>query len=102
MIAALRREIARRIKMRSATIAALVSVAVLGGCAHGMGRQTMSDEEMLRHCQMMEQHQVGDAHEAAEHDGAQHSGMSHEEMMQHCAELRARHDGEEPAAAHPH
>ncbi len=76
--------------MRAEMIAALLSAAVLGGCAtaHDMEHQTMSHEEMMRHCQMMEQHQAQGGHEATEHDPAQHGGMSHEEMMRHCATMR--------------
>jgi multimeric flavodoxin WrbA len=91
-------------KMRSGMIAALFSVATLGGCAtgQGMGHQTMSHEEMMRHCQMMEQHQARSGHDPAEHDPAQHNGMSHEEMMRHCAEMRGQHTGDEPPAPQAH
>ena len=59
--------------MRFGIIAALLSAAALSGCAtaHGMGYQTMSHEEMMRHCQMMEQHQEQGGHDHAEHDPAQ-------------------------------
>lgn len=72
-------------------MAALASLAVLGGCAsaHGMGHGAMNHEEMMRHCQMMqERHGEGTAAHA-DHDLAQHGGMSHEDMMRHCAEMRA-------------
>ncbi|HRE44545.1 MAG TPA: hypothetical protein PKY87_11325 [Terricaulis sp.] len=83
---------ARRISMRSGFIAMLLSAVALGGCAaaQGMGHQTMSHEEMMRHCQMMEQHQAQGGHDSAEHDPARHGGMSHDEMMRHCAEMRAQ------------
>jgi hypothetical protein len=67
-----------------------------------MGHQAMSHEEMMRHCQMMEQHQGQGGHDPAEHDPAQHGGMNHEEMMRHCAEMRAQHASEDAPAAHPH
>jgi hypothetical protein len=91
LIAAFRCKPAGRITMRFGIIAALLSAAALSGCAtaHGMGYQTMSHEEMMRHCQMMEQHQEQGGHDHAEHDPAQHGGMSREQMMQHCAEMRA-------------
>lgn len=75
---------------------ALASLAVLGGCAtaHGMGHGMMNHEEMMRHCQAMQEHH-GDAAHHPDHDPARHGGMSHEEMMRHCAEMR---DGE--AAPH--
>lgn len=90
--------------MRFGLIATLLATAVLGGCAtaQGMGHHGMSHEEMMRHCQMMEQHQASGGHDPAEHDPAQHGGMSHQEMVQHCAEMRAQHTGEEPPASHPH
>ncbi len=96
--------------MRSGMIAlALLSAAALGGCAtahgmgHGMEHGNMSHEEMMRHCQMMEQHQAQGGHNPAEHDPAQHGGMTHEQMMQHCAEMRAHHSpSETPAAPHAH
>jgi hypothetical protein len=71
-------------------IVALFSAAALGGCAtaQGMGRQTMTHEEMMRHCQMMEQHQAHDGHDSAEHDPAQRGAMSHDEMMRHCVEMQ--------------
>jgi hypothetical protein len=71
-------------------MAALASLTALGACAsaQGMGHGAMSHEEMMRHCQMMqERHGAGTAAHA-DHDPAQHGGMSHEEMMRHCAEMR--------------
>lgn len=90
--------------MRAGMIATLLSAAALGGCATAQGaqHQTMSHEEMMRHCQMMEQHQAQGGHDPAEHDPAQHGGMSHEEMMRHCAEMRGQQTGEQPPASHPH
>lgn len=87
--------------MRSVIIAALISAAALGGCAtaQGMGHSAMSHEEMMRRCQMMEQHQ---GRNPAQHDPAQHGGMSHGEMMRHCEAMRAQRSGEEAPAAHPH
>ena len=74
--------------MRYRLIAALVAGAALSGCAHGMGHAEMSHEEMMRHCQMMEQHQAQAGQGPAQYDPAQHGGMSHEEMMRHCASMR--------------
>jgi len=62
---------------------------VVGGCVHGMQHGAMSHDEMVRHCQEMEQHQGQGEHDAAEHDPAEHGGMSHEEMMRHCATMRS-------------
>ena len=79
--------------MRSRMIAALMSAAALGGCAtaQGMEHRGMSNEEMMQHCQMMDQH----GHGPAGHDPTQHGGMSHEELMQHSAEIHER-AGEAP------
>ena len=83
--------------MRSGMIAAFMSAAALGGCATAPGMQhgAMSHEEMMRHCQMMDQHQAQSGHGPAMHDPAQHGGMSHEEMMQRCAEMRGQ-AGQDP------
>ncbi len=72
-------------------MAALASLAVLSGCAtaQDMGHGAMSQEEMMRHCQMMEQHEGQAGHDATNHDPAEHGGMSHEDMVRHCAEMRA-------------
>jgi hypothetical protein len=78
--------------MQMSWMAALASLAVLSGCAtaQDMDHGAMSHEEMMRHCQMMEQHEGGQAgHDATNHDPAEHGGMSHEDMMRHCAEMRA-------------
>lgn len=92
--------------MRFGLLTAFSLAAALGGCAtaahEGMNHGAMNHEEMMRHCQMMEQHQAQGGHDAAEHDPAQHGGMSHEEMMRHCAEMRAQHPGEDASASHPH
>ncbi len=90
--------------MRSGLIAMFFATTALGGCAtaQGMGHPNMSHDEMMQHCQMMEQHQAQGAQDPAEHDPAQHGGMSHDEMMRHCAEMRAQQTSEEPPAAHPH
>lgn len=80
--------------MQLSWIVALAAFAVFGGCAtpaQDMGHGPMSHEEMMRHCQMMQEHDGAEAH--TNHDPAQHGGMSHEEMMRHCAEMRA---GERP------
>lgn len=77
--------------MQLSWMAALASLAVLGACAtaQGMGHGAMSHEEMMRHCQMMQEHH-GDGSDAhANHNPTRHGGMSHEEMMRHCAEMRA-------------
>jgi len=81
--------------MRVGLIAALVSAAALGGCAtaNGMDHGAMSHDEMMRHCQMMEQHQAQGGHDGAQHDPAQHGGMSHEEMVRHCAMMREHQNG---------
>ena len=76
--------------MHMGWMAALAALAVLGGCAsaQGMGHGAMNHEEMMRHCQMMQERGEGAAaHD--NHDPAQHGGMSHEDMMRHCAEMRA-------------
>ena len=89
--------------MRFSLIVALLSVAALSGCAtaHGMGHGGMSHEEMMRHCQMMEEHQPQGGHDPAEHDRAQHGGMSHDEMMRQCAVMRDQHGApERPAPPH--
>jgi hypothetical protein len=80
--------------VRFGVIAALLSATVLGGCAtaHVVEHRTMSHEEMMRHCEMMEQNPTG--HEAGGHDPAQHGGMSHEEMMRHCAEMHHSANGQ--------
>lgn len=85
-------------------LGAFALVGILTGCATApvMENSGMSHEEMMRHCQMMEQHQAQGGHDASEHDPARHGGMTHEQMMQHCAEMRAQHSGEEPAPSHPH
>ena len=90
--------------MRAGMIGTLLAAAALGGCATAQGaqHQTMSHEEMMRHCQMMEQHQAEGGHDPAEHDPAQHGGMSHEEMMRRCAEMRGQQTGEQAPASHPH
>jgi hypothetical protein len=82
--------------MQLGLMAALASLAVLGGCAsaqgmgHGpMGQGAMNHEEMMRHCQMMQEHHGDGSAAPADYDPAQHGGMSHEEMMRHCAEMRA-------------
>jgi len=89
--------------MRSGMIAAFLAASALGSCAtaQGMGHG-MSHEQMMQHCQMMEQHQAAGEHNPADHDPAQHGGMSHEEMMRHCAEMRAPQTSEEPPASHAH
>ncbi|MEQ1707923.1 MAG: hypothetical protein ABL864_06295 [Terricaulis sp.] len=98
--------------MRIAIISVLSSIALLGGCATaGMGHGRMSHEEMMRHCQMMEQHAAAaqpqgtppasDAmgHGAMSHDGMSHDGMSHEQMMRHCEMMQRQQAA--PAAAPP-
>ncbi len=79
--------------MRIGLLTVVLSAAALAGCASaghdGMGHGAMTHEEMMRHCQMMEQHQSEGNHDSAEHDPAQHGGMSHEDMMRHCAQMRA-------------
>lgn len=84
--------------MRFGFIAALASSAVLAGCAsmQGMQHGAMNHDEMMRKCQMMQQHQSGDAgaaHDPAQHGGMSHQdmmhgGMSHEDMMRHCAMMQ--------------
>lgn len=84
--------------MRIGLLTVVLSTAALAGCASaghdGMGHGSMTHEEMMRHCQMMEQHRSEERHDSAEHDPAQHGGMSHEEMMRHCAQMR-----DQPSAA---
>ena len=90
--------------MRRDLMATLLLMSVLAGCATAQGLQHggMDRAEMMRHCQMMEQHAGEGEHNAAHHDPAQHGGMCHDEMMQHCAEMRAQHASEDAPAAHPH
>lgn len=85
--------------MRSGLIATLLSAAALSGCAtaQGMDHRSMNHEEMMRHCQMMAQHQAQGGHDPAEHDSSRHGGMSHEEMMQHCAAMQR--DATAPSSA---
>ena len=77
--------------MQMRWMAALASLALLGGCAtaQGMNHGAMSHEEMMRHCQMMQEHHGDGAAAHADHNPAEHGGMSHEDMMRHCAEMRA-------------
>lgn len=81
--------------MRIGWIAALLSAAALSGCstANGMSHGAMSHEDMMRHCQMMEEHQAQGGHDGAQHDPGQHGGMSHEEMVRHCATMREHQGG---------
>jgi hypothetical protein len=81
--------------MRVELMAMLFSAAALSGCAtgNGMNHGAMSPEEMIRHCEMMEQHPAQGGHDGAQHDPGRHGGMSHEEMAQHCAMMRERQNG---------
>jgi hypothetical protein len=96
--------------MQIGLIAALLSAAALSGCAtaNGMDHGPMNHEQMMRHCQMMGQHQSQDGRDGAEHEGAQHEGaqhdnaehgMSHEEMARHCAMMREHQSGAQGASA---
>ena len=93
--------------MRIAIISVLSSIALLGGCATaGMGHGRMSHEEMMRHCQMMEQHAAAaqpqgtpPASDAMGHGAMSHDGMSHEQMMRHCEMMQRQQAA--PAAAPP-
>ena len=89
--------------MRLGLIAAGLSAATLSGCAmmQGMGHGGMSHDEMMSHCQMMEQHQAQGGQGPAEYDPAQHGGMSYEEMMRQCAAMHDQHGATEPPAPHP-
>lgn len=84
--------------MKLGWMAALAAATALGGCAsaQGMGQGAMNHEEMMRHCQMMQEHS-GDAAAGANHDPARHGGMSHEDMMRHCAEMRTGASGATPS-----
>jgi len=83
--------------MRIAMIAAIASL--LAGCAHqDMNHGAMSHDEMMRHCQMMEQHASAGGHDASRHNPAEHGGLSHEEMQRRCEAMRAEHH---PAGAAP-
>lgn len=77
--------------MQLSWIGVLVAFAALAGCAtaQDMGRGPMSHEELMRHCQMMQEHHGDGTAAHADHDPAEHGGMSHEEMIRHCAEMRA-------------
>lgn len=84
--------------MRFRLLTAFLSATALSSCATaahvGMGHGSMSHEEMMQHCQMMEQHRGEGARDHAGHDPAQHGGVSHEAMMRHCAQMR-----DQPGAA---
>lgn len=96
--------------MRIAVISALSSITALGGCATAeMDHGGMSHEEMMRHCQMMEQHRAAQpqgpapASGAMDHGAMNHDGMSHEEMMRHCEMMQRQQAApadEQPAAPH--
>jgi hypothetical protein len=90
--------------MRKNLMATLLLASALAGCAtaQGMEHGGMGHAEMMRHCQMMEQHAAEGGHNATHHDPAQHGGMSHEEMVRHCAEMRGQQAGDEPPASHSH
>lgn len=76
--------------MRIGVLAVIAGVSLIAGCAHhGMDHGSMSREEMMRHCEMMAEHEGEGGHDPGHHDPAQHVGMSHEDMMRHCAEMRA-------------
>ena len=77
--------------MRIKLIGALLLVGTLASCATapGMEHGGMNHEEMMRHCQMMEQHETQPGQSAMQHNPAEHGGMSHEEMMRHCATMRS-------------
>lgn len=92
--------------MRFAVISALSSVALLGGCATaGMDHGAMSHEDMMRHCQMMEQQAAEQppgspaASGAMDRGAMSHDGMSHEEMMRQCETMRRQQAA--PADAQP-
>ena len=76
--------------MRIKLIGTLLLVGTLAGCATapGMEHGGMNHEEMMLHCQMMEQHEGQAGQDATHHDPAEHGGMSHEEMRRHCASMR--------------
>jgi hypothetical protein len=80
--------------MRKSLFATALLAGVLAGCATAQGRDhgAMSHEDMMRHCEMMEQHDAEGGRDSSNHAAAQHGGMSHEEMMQHCAEIRGQGD----------
>jgi hypothetical protein len=85
--------------MRTGFLALIAAASLLAGCAHhGMNHGAMSQDEMMRHCQMMEQHGAASGHDASHHDPAQHGGMSHEEMQRHCEAMRA----EQPSSSAPY
>lgn len=75
--------------MRMTAIALVSALGLLGGCAStaAMDHGAMSQEEMMRHCAMMERH-GGEGGAAHQHDPTQHGGMSHEEMRRHCQMMR--------------
>lgn len=84
--------------MRFALWTTLLSVTALTSCAmadhEGMGHTAMSHEEIMRHCQMMEENQ---GH--GEHMSGMHRGTGHEQMMQHCAQMRDQMSADRSAAA---
>ena len=75
-----------------------------------MNHGAMSHEEMMRHCQMMEQEAAAQppgspaASGAMDHGAMSHDGMSHEEMMRQCETMRrqAAPADAQPAAPHQH
>ncbi len=84
--------------MRINVLVIAAAIGSLAGCAHhGMNHGAMSHEEMMRHCQMMEQHAGAGGRDASQHDPARHGGMSHEEMQRHCEAMRAE---EQSGSAH--
>ncbi len=72
-------------------LSAFALIGVLTSCATAPVTESsgMSHEEMMRHCQMMEQHETQPGQSAMQHNPAEHGGMSHEEMMRHCATMRS-------------
>ncbi|WP_395646623.1 hypothetical protein [Terricaulis sp.] len=82
--------------MRLSMLAAVLGVGLLAGCTHhGMDHGAMSQEEMMRHCQMMAEHHGAQA--PAHYDPAHHGGMSYEEFRAHCEAMRS-----ESPPPHPH
>ena len=98
--------------MRIVLISAFLSIGLLGGCASmGMGHGEMSHEEMMRHCERMQQH-AGEqppgtppATGAMDHGAMNHDGMTHEEMMRHCEMMQRQQAAPadaQPAPPHQH
>lgn len=89
--------IVEKFDMRKNLVVTLLLAGALASCAtaQGRGRAAMSHEEMVRHCQMMEQDVAQGGHNSSHHGAGRHGGTSHEEMARHCAEMGASNQGQQ-------